>query len=111
MKTIKEIERVQEIQSVQAPNDKMYKELIHSIQDAVFFNLENADEVDVQRSSFTAGMVKAFAEVLQSMGHKVDVGSWNDNGCNRIGFIEIDGVVLVKNSKINFDGYSELLKK
>ncbi len=89
----------------------MYKELIRSIQGAVAFNLDNADKADVQRSSFTAGMVKAFTEVLQSMGHDVETGTWDDNGCDRIGYIKIDGVVLVENSKINFDGYSELLKK
>ncbi len=89
----------------------MYKELIRSIQGTVSFNLDNADKADVQRSSFTAGMVKAFTEVLRGMGHEVETGSWDDNGCKRIGFIKIDGVVLVKNSKLNFDGYDELLKK
>ncbi len=82
----------------------MYKELIRSIQSAVTLNLDNADNTDVQRSSFTAGMVSAFSEVLRGMSHEVD------NGCE-IGFIKIDGVVLVKNSKLDFDGYGELLKK
>lgn len=89
----------------------MYKELIRSIQGAVAFNLENADKADVQRSSFTAGMVKAFTDVLRGLGHEVETGSWDDTGCDRIGFVKIDGVFLVRNSKINFDAYSELLKK
>lgn len=89
----------------------MYKELIRSIQGTVSFNLDNADKADVQRSSFTAGMVKAFTDVLRDLGHEVETGTWDDNGCDRIGYIKIDGVVLVKNSKIDFDGYGELLKK
>lgn len=89
----------------------MYKELIRSIQGAVAFNLENADRSDVERSNYTSGMAKAYTDVLRGLGHKVEIGTWDDNGCNRIGFIQIDGVALVKNSKIDFDGYGELLKK
>ena len=89
----------------------MYKELIRSIQGAAAFNLDNADKADVQRSYYTAGMVKAFTEVLRGLGHEVETGTWDDNGCDRIGYIKIEGVVLVKNSKIDFDGYGELLKK
>ena len=89
----------------------MYKELIRSIQGAVAFNLENADRGDVERSNYTAGMTKAYTDVLRGFGHEVEIGTWDDSGCNRIGFIQIDGVTLVKNSKIDFDGYGELLKK
>lgn len=90
----------------------MYRELIRSIQGAVAFNLDNADKADVQRSYFTAGMVRAYLDVLRSLGHNVEYGSWDDNGCDRIGFIKIDGVILVKNSKIDFEGgYTELLFK
>lgn len=89
----------------------MYKNLINRIEETVSLNLENADKADVQRSSFTAGMVRAFTEVLRGLGHEVETGTWDDNGYDRIGYIKIDGVVLVKNSKIDFDGYGELLKK
>ena len=89
----------------------MYKSLINRIEETVSLNLQNADKTDVQRSSFTAGMVKAYTDVLRSMGHEVETGSWDDNGCDRIGFVKVDGVFLVRNSKINFDTYSKLLKK
>ena len=56
-------------------------------------------------------MVKAYTDILRDLGHEVETGDWDDNGCDRVGYIKIDGVVLVKNSKINFDGYDELLKK
>lgn len=89
----------------------MYKELIRSIENAVSLNLDNADKGDVQRSSFTAGMVKAYTDVLRGMGHEVETGSWDDSGCDRVGFIKVDGVFLVRNSKINFDNFAELLTK
>lgn len=89
----------------------MYKNLIYRIEQTASLNLENANKADVQRSSFTAGMLRAYTEMLRSMGHEVESGTWDDNGCDRIGFMEIDGVVLVKNSEINIDGYAELLKK
>ncbi len=70
----------------------MYKNLIYRIEQTASLNLENADKADVQRSSFTAGMLRAFTEILRGMGHEVESGTWDDNGCDRIGFMEIDGV-------------------
>ena len=90
---------------------KMYNELIIRIIGATKFNRDNANKADVQRSSFTAGMATALADVLRSMGHSVEMGTWNDNGCDRIGFIKINDAVLVKNSEINYDVYNEILKK
>ena len=48
----------------------MYKNLIYRIEQTVCLNLENADKADVQRSSFTAGMLRAFTEVLRGMDSK-----------------------------------------
>ena len=89
----------------------MFKSLIFRIEETVSLNFQNADKVDVQRSSFTAGMIRGYLDVLMSMGHNVQSGSWDDNGCDCIGYMEIDGLVLVKNSKLNMDVYAELLKK
>lgn len=60
---------------------------------------------------YTAGMLQGYLDVIRSMGHDVESGSWDDNGCDRISYLEIDGVVLIKNSKLDIDGYVELLKK
>ena len=70
----------------------MYKHLIDENQGAIAFNLENADRGDVERSYYTAGMAKAYTDVLRGLGHEVEIGTWNDNGCDRIGFVKIDGV-------------------
>lgn len=89
----------------------MFNLLIRSIVKTASSNFENADKFDVQRSSFTAGMLQGYLDVIRSMGHDVESGSWDDNGCDRISYLEIDGVVLIKNSKLDIDGYVELLKK
>ena len=89
----------------------MFKSLICKIEETVSLNNQNADKLDVQRSSFTAGMIRAYLDVVRSMGHDVDSGSWDDNGCDRFSYLKIDGVVMVRNSKIDFKAYSELLKK
>lgn len=89
----------------------MFKSLIYRIEETMSLNNQNADKLDVQRSSFTAGMIRAYLDVVRSMGHDVDSGSWDDNGCDRFSYLKIDGVVMVKNSKIDTKVYAELLKK
>lgn len=89
----------------------MFKKLIFRIEQTVSLNSQNADKADVQRSSFTAGMIRAFLEVVRSMGHDVDSGSWDDNGCDRFSYLKIDGVVMVKDGKLDIDGYTTLLNK
>lgn len=64
----------------------------------------------MQCSSFTAGMVKGYTDVLRGMGHEVEIGSWDDSGCDRVGFIKVDGVFLVRNSKINFDSFGPAME-
>lgn len=89
----------------------MFKSLIFKIEETVSLNNQNADRLDVQRSSFTAGMIRAYLDVVRSMGHDVDSGSWDDNGCDRFSYLKIDGVVMVRNSKIDTKAYAELLNK
>ena len=89
----------------------MFKSLIFKIEETVSLNNQNADKLDVQRSSFTAGMIRAYLDVVRSMGHDVDSGSWDDKGCDRFSYLKIDGVVMVKISKIEIKGYTELLNK
>lgn len=80
----------------------MYQFLISSIIREVEFNFKNADNKDVERSAFTAGNVAAYVSVLNNIGHSVKHGDWDDNGCSRVGYLEIDGKVLIKNSIIDY---------
>ncbi len=89
----------------------MFKDLIKRIKEIVEFNHKFADDGDVRGCAFTVGVVKGYTDVIQSMGHKVKRSAWDDNDCDQIKCIEIDGVALVKDSKIDYDGYNELMKK
>lgn len=89
----------------------MYEYLIKAIIRDIKFNLQNADNGDVERSAFTAGAVTAYTDVLRNIGHEVTHGDWADNGCTRIGYLEIDGKVIVKNSKIDYEAVSKELQQ
>lgn len=80
----------------------MYQFLINSIIRDAEFNFRNADNKDIERSAFTAGNIVAYVSVLNNIGHSVKHGNWNDNGCLRVGYFEINGKVLIKNSVINY---------
>jgi len=90
----------------------MFNILIQLIKKATKLNLEYANREYVQNSFLTAGMVEGYLDVLESMGHKagiiLDIG---DSGCERIRYIEIDGVILVRKNIIDNDGYIELSEK
>lgn len=80
----------------------MYKRIIKNIIRETELNFHNADQKDVERSAYTAGYVSALIGLLNGMGHKVKSGDWDDNGCLRVGCLEIDGKVLIKNSRIDY---------
>ncbi len=89
----------------------MFRKLIEGIKENVERNHNFANDGDVRCYAFTAGTVKGYTDVIRSMGYKVKRSARNDNGCDRIKYIEIDGVALVRDSKIDYNGYNELLKK
>lgn len=89
----------------------MYEYLIRAIIRDIKFNLQNADNKDIERSAFTAGAVTAYTDILRNIGHEVEHGDWTDGGCTRVGYLEIDGKVIVKNSKINYEAVSKELRQ
>ncbi len=87
----------------------MFRKLIDRIEETVSCNFERTNAGDIQRSSFTVGMVEGYIDVIRIMGHKAKSRSYNEgNGCERILYIEIDGVDLVKGGRIDSNGYSKL---
>ena len=88
----------------------MFAEVIRRMVSDIEANLDNSDRKDVERSYYCAGHVTAWCQVIMMMGHNVEHGTWIDEKCNREGYLEIDGKVLVKNSKIDYKVYQELVK-
>lgn len=89
----------------------MYQYLIKRIIEDAELNFYNANNKDVERSAYTAGHVAAYANILSNIGHSVNHGDWEDDGCLRVGCLEIDGKVLIKNSVINYENVAEEYKK
>ncbi len=89
----------------------MFRKLIEGIKKNVEHNHNFANDGDVRGCAFTVGVVKGYTDVIHSMGHKVNRNTRNDNGSDRISDLKIDDVALVKDSKIDYDGYAELMKK
>ncbi len=59
----------------------MFSTLIDKIIEAVNLNIEatNSDSDDsLERSIFTAGMINGYSNILQSMGHNVEIHFKND---------------------------------
>ncbi len=89
----------------------MFRKLIEGIKKYVEHNHNFANAGDVRSCAFTVGVVEGYADVIQSMGHKVNRYTRNDNGGDRISDLKIDDVALVKDSAIDYDGYNALLEK
>lgn len=89
---------------------KMFINLVKSIVKSTEFNLNNADKLDVVRSAFTAGAVKASAQALRDLGYDVDHGDWEDRGCLRVGYVRIGSQTIVKNSVIDYRAVEKLFK-
>jgi len=89
----------------------MYEFLINQIIRHIEFNFQNSDNRDIERSYATAGAVSAYVSVLRNIGHDVDHGDWGDKGCLRVGYLKINGEIIVKNSEIDYRKVSEILKK
>ncbi len=88
----------------------MFKDLIVRIEEAVKLNLEYAAKGNVQGSHYTYGVVNGYIDVLESIGHKVlIIHSVDSNSCERIQYMKIDGLALVRESEINYGNYNKLL--
>ena len=87
----------------------MFKELLSKIVNHTELNFQNADNRDMERSHTTAGAVSAYLDVLRMIGHHIDNGDWDDYGCLRVGFIQINNIVIVRNSKIDYDAVQRLM--
>ncbi len=90
----------------------MFKDLIRCIEKTIDLNHREVSDGNPRRSSHTAGIAEGYVEVLRSMGHVVDINFDDDDGCERIWFIEIDGTTLIQSDgEIDYDGYAKLMKK
>ena len=68
---------------------------------AAMWTNDNAKDKDVNRNHVNYGCCTTWARVLQDMGHEVNVPVWEDDGCLKIPFIEIDGKKVIEFKEAN----------
>jgi hypothetical protein len=56
----------------------------------------NAQSNDVNRNHVNYGRCITLARIIYDMGHKTDVPVWEDNGCLKIPYLEIDGEKVIE---------------
>lgn len=90
----------------------MFKDIIERILRTAKLSIKHVDRGNARSSLLAFGMIEGYLDVLKSMGHKAGMlPSIDDNGCEQIRYMEIDGIVIVRENKIIADGYAELLEK
>ncbi len=91
----------------------MFRELIKLIDSYVRLNIADADIYDAKYSACRLGLVFGLTDVIESMDHKVEFEYQYDdnNDCYQIRYVEIDGIAIVRENEIDYDGYNELLEK
>ncbi len=88
----------------------MFRKIIKKIKRTVETNQTFVNDGHIRNSAFTTGIAKAYADLLWSMGHKAFIGVRLNNGCDKISYVEIDGVRLVCDGEIDRNSYKKLRK-
>ena len=68
-------------------------------------NAENRAMGDIERTNHCAGTVSGEVRIFRFLGIEYDFGTYKDDEYEMIGYLYVDGVVLVKNGKIDWKAY------
>lgn len=60
---------------------------------------DQAEERDINRNHANYGEASALIQVIKDMGHEADLPAWEDEGCLKVPFIEIDGEKIMEFEK------------
>lgn len=77
----------------------MFKQIMNAIDKEARWNEAACEDHDIQRASLTAGCFSGYCNVLRLMGHDVDNGNYDDNGCTRIAYLRLNGELLMRNGE------------
>ncbi len=85
--------------------EKVFMDLYHH------FELSecNFEDKDLPRNIRNATTFCETIRTLRLFGADVDVGTYDDNGFDRIGYARINGYEFVKNGKINYNKLKDAL--
>lgn len=60
---------------------------------------DQAEEKDINRNHVNYGEASALIQVIKDIGHEADLPVWEDKGCLKVPFIEIDGEKIMEFEK------------
>ncbi len=73
----------------------MFKDLIERIKETVKLNSNAVEDGDIERSYYASGMVRGYANIIESMGHEVWLGTKSYWDCDQIWILRIDDTDIV----------------
>ncbi len=72
----------------------MFNDLMERIKGAVRLNFNAVKAGDTGRSYYASGMARGYADIIESMGHKVKFEIRDESGCELIRMLEIDHCII-----------------
>lgn len=73
-----------------------FEEIKRRAIEAAMWTNDCAKAGDINRNHANYGALGAWMWVLNDMGHKTNLPVWEDNGCLKIPFVEIDGTKVIE---------------
>lgn len=85
--------------------ENIFMELYHSFE----WSEDNFEEKDLERNIRNATHFQSTIRMLKIFGAETEVGTYYDNGFDRIGYAKINNHEFVKNGKINYKKLKDAL--
>ncbi len=86
---------------------KTMQDMIEDILKTIDLNAKNRQQHDVERTNNCACAASGKASIFRFLGIEFDFGTWQDGEYEMVGYFFVDGVVLVKNGKIDWKAYAD----
>ena len=83
------------------------QDMIESILKMAEWNSQNREMGDIEKTNGCAMNASGKASIFRFLGIEFDFGTWQDGDYEMIGYFFVDGVVLIKNGKIDWKAYAE----
>lgn len=83
------------------------QDMIEDILKTIDFNAKNREQKDIERTNSCAGAASGKASIFRFLGIEFDFGTWQDGDYEMVGYFFVDGVVLVRNGKIDWKAYAD----
>lgn len=83
------------------------QDMIEDILKTAELNAMNRAQNDIERTNNCAIAASGKASIFRFLGIVFDFGTWQDGDYEMIGFFLVDGIVLIKNGKVDWKAYAD----